>query len=90
MGHPVKRIELKSLLRAKAVYSPKAQVLLIENGQLSAVGEEMAQGVLGLYDKDVDTGPTSAVAIRIDDAVTALKSFIDAILAKYAGNPETA
>ncbi len=50
----------------------------------------MAQGVLVLYDKDVDTGPTSAVAIRIDDAETALKPFVDAILAKYAGKTDPA
>ena len=87
MGHPVNRTELKPLPQAKVVYSPKAQVLLIENGQSSAVGEEMAQGVLVLYDKDVDTEPTSAVAIRIDDAETVLKPFVDAILAKYAEKP---
>ena len=65
-------------------------MLLIGNGQSRAVREEMAQGILVLYDKDVDTGPTSAVAIRIDDAETVLKPFVDAILAKYAGNSEPA
>ena len=53
MGHPVKRLELEPLPQAKVVYSPKAQVLLIESGQSSTVGEEMAQSVLILYGNDV-------------------------------------
>ncbi len=89
MGNSISRSELEPLPKAKVVYEPEYQVLFIESGQDSEVGEEMAHGVLVLYDKDVDNAPTSAVAIRIDRAEVVLKPFVDAILAKYGVNPET-
>lgn len=88
MEYEVKRIELPLLPKANVIYEPQRQVLFIENGESSEVGEEMAKGVLVFYDKDVDDAPTSAVAIRIDRAEVVLKPFVDAILAKYGIQPE--
>lgn len=70
------------------LYNPETQVLIIENGQSSEIAEEMAQDVVVFYDKDDDTTPTSAVAVRIDCAEHVLKPFIDAVLAKR-GNYQT-
>lgn len=64
-------------------YYPAGQILLIENGQRSAAGEEMAEDVIVHYDKDEDNAPASVVAIRIDRAEHVLKPFVEAILAKY-------
>ncbi len=64
-------------------YYPEGQILLIENGQKSAAGEEMSEDVIVHYDKDEPDAPSSAVAIRIDRAEYVLKPFVDAILAKY-------
>ena len=89
MAISMKGVEIEPLPKAKVIYEPEYQVLYIANGQPDAVGEEMANGVLVLYDKDVDDAPTSAVAIRIDCAEAVLKPFVDAILAKYGLNPET-
>ena len=88
MEYPVKRIELPPLAKANVFYEPEYQVLFIENGESSEVGEEMAKNILVLYDKDLDDAPTSAVAIRIDRAEVVLKPFVDAILAKYGIKPE--
>jgi uncharacterized protein YuzE len=68
-------------------YDPKGQILRIENGQSSQVGEEIAEDVIVHYDKDDDHAPSSAVAIRIDRAEHVLKPFVDAILAKYGVKP---
>lgn len=89
MAGPIKIIELEPLPDANVTYEPEYQILYISNGQPDAVGEEMAKGVLVLYDKDVDDEPTSAVTIRIDCAEVVLKPFVDAILAKYGVTPET-
>ncbi len=88
MEHTIKIDELEPLPQAKVVYSPEDQVLFIENGESSAVGEEMAQDVLVLYDRDDDNAPASAVAVRIDCAEHVLKPFVDAILAKYGVSPD--
>ena len=72
---------------ARVEYDPKGQILRIENGQSSQVGEEIAEDVIVHYDKDDDHAPASAVAIRIDRAEVVLKPFVDAILAKYGVNP---
>ena len=68
---------------AQVEYNPEYQVLLIETGQVSEVGEEIAEHIVVHYDKDDDHAPSSAVAIRIDCAEYVLKPFVDAILAKY-------
>ena len=73
---------------ARVEYDPKGQILRIENGQCSQVGEEIAEDVVVHYDKDGDHAPASAVAIRIDRAEQVLKPFVDAILAKYGVIPE--
>ena len=83
MVQSVRAMEPEPLAQARVVYSPGDQVLIIESGHSSEVAEEMAQGVLVYYDKDTDTEPTSAVAIRVDVAEYVLKPFVDAILAKY-------
>lgn len=69
--------------QARVEYDPKGQILRIENGQASAVGEEIAEDVIVHYDRDDDDAPVSAVAIRIDRAEVVLRPFVDAILAKY-------
>ena len=69
------------------LYEPEYQVLVIENGEPSEVGEEMARQVHIMYDKDVDNAPTSAVAILIDGAEIVLKSFVDAILTRHGIMP---
>ena len=83
MAQPaVKQTELEPLAQARVFYNPETQVLIIENGKGSEVAEEMAQDVVVFYDKDCDTAPTSAVAVRIDCAEHVLRPFIDAVLAK--------
>ena len=88
MGQPVKQTEWPPVLPARVEYDPKGQILRIENGQQSAVGEEIAEDVVIHYDRDDDHAPASAVAIRIDRAEQVLKPFVDAILAKYGVKPE--
>ena len=88
MEHPVKRIELPPLPEAKVFYEPEYQVLVIENGEPSEVGEEMARQVHIMYDKDIDNAPTSAVTILIDSAEVVLKPFVDAILVKQGITPD--
>lgn len=69
--------------QARVEYDPQGQILRIENGQTSAVGEEIAENVIVHYDRDDDDASSSAVAIRIDRAEVVLRPFVDAILAKY-------
>ena len=84
MAHPVApQTELEPLAQARVIYNPETQVLIIENGQSSEIAEEMAQDVVVFYDKDDDTAPSSAVAVRIDCAEHVLKPFIDVVLAKH-------
>ncbi len=90
MEHPVKRAELSPLPAANVVYSPPHQVLLIENGQPSEVGETIAGSLVVFYDKDTDDARCHVVAIRIDRAEWVLKPFVDAILTKNGIEPETA
>ena len=88
MGEPVKQTEWEPVPPARVEYDPKGQILRIENGHKSAVGEEIAEDVIIHYDKDDDHAPASAVAIRIDRAEAVLKPFVDAILVKYGVKPE--
>lgn len=83
MGEPIKQTEWEPVPPARVEYDPKGQILRIENGHKSEVGEEIAEEVIIHYDKDDDHAPASAVAIRIDRAELVLKPFVDAILAKY-------
>ena len=69
---------------SEAVYDTASQTLLIENGEACEVSREMAKDVHVLYGKDYDGGDwLAAVAVRIDNAETVLKPFVDAILAKH-------
>ena len=83
MGQSVKYPVRESLPPALVEYHPDGQILLIENRQKSAAGEEMSENIIVHYDKDNDDERSSAVAIRIDCAEYVLKPFVDAILAKY-------
>lgn len=83
MAQPVNQTLSTQASPARVEYDPKGQILRIENGQCSRVGEEIAEDVIVHYDKDDDHAPASAVAIRIDRAEQVLKPFVDAILAKY-------
>ena len=73
---------------AQVGYDPQGQILRIENGQFSEVGEEIAENIIVHYDNDDDHAPASVVAIRIDRAEQVLQPFVDAILAKYGVKPE--
>ena len=75
MEDPVKYPIWKLPPPALVEYSPEGQILLIETGQMSAAGEEIAEDVIVHYDKDEDNAPSSAVAIRIDRAGYVLKPF---------------
>ena len=85
--------EIDALPQARVVYDPAQDVLLIESGEKSAVGEEMAEGIIVHYNKDDETvhahDAVRAVAIFIDGAEAALKPFVDAILEKRAMNSRT-
>ena len=85
---PASLVNLEPEPLPTVVYSPHSQVLSIENGTPSEVGEEMTAQVVVFYDKDVDDAHASAVAIRIDCAEYVLKPFVDAILAKYGIQPD--
>lgn len=87
MAQHVNEIPWNQALPARVEYDPKGQILRIENGQCSQVGEEIAEDVIVHYDKDDDHASSSAVAIRIDRAEHVLKPFVDAILAKYGVKP---
>lgn len=64
-------------------YHPELQILFIWTGKKSAVGKEIAAGIIVHYDKDKPDEQCSAVAIRIDSAEYVLNLFVDAILARY-------
>ncbi len=80
-------IEIDAIPQARVVYDPAQDILLIESGEKSAIGEEMAEGIIVHYNKDDETAATDeavrAVAIFIDGAEAALKPFVDAILKKH-------
>ena len=83
MGHPISQPEWKPAPPAQVEYIPESQVLFIENGQNSAVGDDFAEHIIVHYDNDDVAAPASLTAIRIDHAEHVLKPFVDAILAKY-------
>lgn len=89
MEHPVKRVESSPLPVANVIYSPPSQVLFIENGQSSGVGETIAGSLVVFYDKDADDARTRVVAIRIDWAEWVLKPFVDSILKRHGVEPES-
>ena len=83
MGNPVGQSDWKPAPPAQVEYIPESQVLFIENGQDSAVGDDFAEHIIVHYDNDDVAAPASLTAIRIDHAEYVLKPFVDAILAKY-------
>lgn len=83
MGHPVGQPDWKTTPPAQVEYIPESQVLFIENGRNSAVGDDFAEHIIVHYDNDDVAAPSSLTAIRIDHAEHVLKPFVDAILAKY-------
>ena len=83
MGDPISQLEWKPTSPALVEYIPESQVLFIENGQDSAVGDDFAEHIIVHYDNDDVNAPASLTAIRIDRAEYVLKPFVDAILAKY-------
>ena len=80
MGHELKSEQRELLPLATVVYVPEAQILYFENGRIREVAEEMARRVLVYFDKENEY---EAVAVRIDNAESVLKPFVDAILAKH-------
>lgn len=89
MGNPVGQSDWKPASPAQVEYIPESQVLFIENGQDSAVGDDFAEHIIVHYDNDDVAMPTSLTAIRIDHAEYVLKPFVDAILAKYGVAPDS-
>ena len=89
MERPVNRVAVSPLPVVNVIYSPPSQVLFIENGQSSAVGETIAGSLVVFYDKDADDTRGNVVAIRIDRAEWVLKPFVDAILTKHGVNPRS-
>lgn len=90
MGNPVSQADWTPAQPAQVEYIPESQVLFIENGQDSAIGDDFAEHIIVHYDDDDDdvAAPASLTAIRIDHAEYVLKPFVDAILAKYGISPE--
>ena len=82
--------KMEPLPKARVVYDAEQDVLLIESGEKSEVGEEMAESIVVHYNKDDESVPADeavrAVAIFIDGAQYALKPFVDAILEKHGMN----
>ena len=90
MGSPVIQPDWEPVSPAQVEYIPESQVLLIENGHDSAVGDEFAEHIIVHYDNDDVSAPASLTAIRIDHAEYVLKPFVDAILAKYGVSVDAA
>ena len=64
-------------------YYPEGRILLIDNCQKSAAGEEMSESIIVHYDTDEQDIRSLVVAVDIDSADFVLRPFADAILAKY-------
>lgn len=90
MGDPISQPDWKPAPPAQVEYIPESQVLFIENGQGSVVGDDFAEHIIVHYDNDDVAAPASLTAIRIDRAEYVLKPFVDAILAKYGVSPDNA
>ena len=88
MEYLVSRVESTPLPEARVHYKPKHQVLVIENGEQSETGEEMARGVHIMYAEDLSDAPALVVTILIDRAESVLKPFVEAILSKYDITPD--
>ena len=90
MGDPISQPDWKPAPPARVEYIPESQVLFIENGLESEVGDDFAEHIVVHYDNDDVNAPASLTAIRIDHAEYVLKPFVDAILAKYGVSSDAA
>ena len=88
MEHSVIPVGSPPLPDARVFYEPEYQVLDIENGQPSEVGEELARGIHIMYGEDFSDAPALAVSILIERAEWALKPFMDAVLQKHGITPD--
>ena len=79
--HTQRDVEPEPVVR----YFPETQSLWIDSGKSLGEGETIAKGVVVFYGKDDDT---AAEGVRIELAEHVLKPFVDAIIARYAANPE--
>ena len=85
----IRNKEIKLAPFSEATYCAASQTLLVENGEICTEIKELAKDVHVLYGRDYDGGEWLAtVGIRIEQAETVLKPFVDAILAKHGVTPE--
>ena len=71
----------------EVTYDAEADVLFITNGQDTAFGDSIANGVAMFYNQDPSDAGAAAVAMHIIGAQGALKPFVDAILWQYGVTP---
>ena len=64
-------------------YDADADVLFITNGDDTAFGDSIANGVAMFYDRDPGSAAALAVGMHIIGAQGALKPFVDAILRQH-------
>ena len=88
MGNPAINSRDPKLLPEVAVgYAAEGDTIFIQTGQRVCDGEEIAPGIVVLYD---DENENNVVGITIIGAEGVLKPFVDAILAKYGPTRTTA
>ena len=81
MGNPaVKRKDLEPLPEAAIGYAADGDTIFIQTGKRVLDGEEIAPGIVVLYDAE---DGNNVVGITIIGAEGVLKPFVDAILTKY-------
>ena len=71
----------------EVTYDAEADVLFITNGQDTAFGDSIANGVAMFYDQDPSDAGAAAVAMHIIGAQGALRPFVDAILRQHGVTP---
>ena len=79
----VKSKDSKPLPEAAVGYAAEGDTVFIQTGKRVLDGEEIAQGIVVLYD---DEDGNNVVGITIMGAEGVLKPFVDAILTKYGGS----
>lgn len=76
-----------SLPNITVTYDADADVLLITNGEDTAFGDSIANGVAMFYDQDPGNAGALAVGMHIIGAQGALKPFVDAVLKQHCIEP---
>lgn len=76
-----------SLPNITVTYDADADVLLITNGEDTAFGDSIANGVAMFYDQDPGNAGALAVGMHIIGAQGALKPFVDAVLKQHRIEP---